>query len=798
MNIFFKYYQILSILIIVPIVAIGLSIIYFMFQLPDDSILKSYKPDVMTRVHASNGDLVKEYSMEYRIFIPIEDIPLSIKNAFLSAEDKNFYKHYGIDPIGIIRAAIKNTTNIFTNRRPEGASTITQQVAKNFLLSDELSISRKIKEALLAIKIENSLSKDRILELYLNQIYLGAGTYGVAAASNRYFKKSLKELNLVEAAYLAALPKAPSRYDPNKNYEKALARRNWVLSRMQINGFISNNTYEQLINLPIKTFINEKKNIFASDYYLEEIRKQIISIFGEDYLYKGGLSVRTSLNTETQLIVDEVLKEGLMAYDKRHGYRGVIGNNTKKEWQEDFAQLKIPNNLFLAKVIELESNSNHPKIEVFQDHKYQLGELSDYKWARKSLQGGYVGPEITNPNQVFSTNDIILVSSEKNNFYSLQQIPEINGGIVVMDPFTGRVFALSGGFDFNQSNFNRVYQAKRQPGSSFKPFVYMSALENGLQPNSLILDAPFVVDQGSGLGKWKPENYGKKFYGPTTLRRGVESSRNLMTIRIAQYLGMENISEVANRTGIMNDMPPVLSMALGAGETTLIQLTSAYSSFLNGGYKVEANLIDRIQDRRGKNIFINESSQCLNCNDPFIQDSPQPNLVNLSEKIFDDVKAYQMVSILKGAVDRGTGRKTKINGIEIAGKTGTTNNNTDAWFIGFTSDLIIGIYTGFDIPRSLGKRETGSSIAVPIFKNFVTKYYKDKPVLPFTIPKGIELIKIDYNSGKISNILNSNETIYEAFGMNDSLNLNKKTLIGSDGFQIIQIEESLEDEFVIY
>ena len=367
-----------------------------------------------------------------------------------------------------------------------------------------------------------------------------------------------------------------------------------------------------------------------------------------------------------------------------------------------------------------------------------------------------------------------------------------------MDPYTGRVLALSGGFDFNLSNFNRVIQAKRQPGSSFKPFVYMAALENGLQPNSLILDAPFVVDQGTELGKWKPENYGKKFFGPSTLRRGIENSRNLMTIRIAQYLGMDKVVEIAERTGIMNDMPPVLSMALGAGETSLIKLTSAYASIVNGGKKIEASLIDRIQDRRGKNIFLQNFSECKNCKDPYIEELPKPLLIDNSKILFDEAHSYQMVSILKGAVDRGTGKKTKIEGIEIGGKTGTTNNNTDAWFIGFTSDLIIGIYAGFDIPGSLGRRETGSSVAVPIFKDFLSDHYFDKPILPFTIPKGIELVKINYDTGKISNEFNKSKTIYEAFSKSDNLSLDNKTLIGREGFQIIQIENNYEEEFVIY
>ena len=793
-----QYIKLIISLTLFLIIIMAGFIAYFFFQLPDDSMLQKYKPNVMTRIHASNGDLVKEFSREYRIFIPINDIPENVKNAFISAEDKNFYRHFGVDPSGILRAFIKNVSNIFTDKRPEGASTITQQVAKNFLLSDELSITRKIKEGLLALKIERTLSKDRILELYLNQIYLGSGTYGIAAASNRYFKKSLSDLTIPEMAFLAGLPKAPSRYNPNKNYKKAFDRRNWVLNRMYANNFINNIELDSYKKTPIKTYLNANNRIFANDYYLEEIRRKIISIYGEDYLYNGGLSVRSSLNTEIQSIADESLKVGLLNYDKRHGYRGPIENNISSEWHIEYLNKVLPHNFLVAKIKSFDDKNNETKLDVVLDGKIITGILSNFKWARKSLSDGFVGPEIKNANEIFSVNDIIYVSRDTDSKYKLQQIPKINGGIVVMDPYTGRVLALSGGFDFNLSNFNRAIQAKRQPGSSFKPFVYMAALENGLQPNSLILDAPFVVDQGTELGKWKPENYGKKFFGPSTLRRGVENSRNLMTIRIAQYLGMDKVVEIAERTGIMNDMPPVLSMALGAGETSLIKLTSAYASFVNGGKKIEASLIDRIQDRRGKNIFLQNFSECKNCKDPYIEELPKPLLIDNSKTLFDEAHSYQMVSILKGAVDRGTGKKTKIEGIEIGGKTGTTNNNTDAWFIGFTSDLIIGIYAGFDIPGSLGRRETGSSVAVPIFKDFLSNHYFDKPILPFTIPNGIELVKINYDTGKISNEFNKSKTIYEAFSKSDNLSLDNKTLIGREGFQIIQIESNYEEEFVIY
>ena len=779
------------------------TIIYFLNLLPNYESLENYKPNVMSRVHAADGKLIREFSREYRIFIPIEDIPENVKLAFIAAEDKNFYTHYGVDLMGILRAAINNTANIFTNKRPQGASTITQQVAKNFFFSDELALSRKIKEALLAIKIESALEKNRILELYLNQIYLGSGAYGVGAASNRYFSKNLHELSISDSAYLAALPKAPNNYHPVRNYEAALNRRNWVLARMLKNDFIKQDIYELEVQKPIDYNIKRYASKFTSDYYLEEIRRRVIDLFDEADLYGGGLSIRTSLDTESQSMAIKSLQKGLKSYDKRHGYRGVIANYDQDNWL-DYAKknFKIPEDYLFARVQSFAGKDvvveiDNSKLKFFDDDA--IISIDNYRWARKYISDYYIGPKINNPNDVFKINDIIYISIGKENRLILEQIPKINGAIVVMDPYSGRVLALSGGFDFKLSNFNRASQAKRQPGSAFKPFVYLSALENGLKPNSLILDAPFVVDQGEKLGKWKPENYGKKFYGPTPLRKGIENSRNLMTIRIAQYLGMNKVSEIADRSGIMNNMPEVLSMSLGAGETTLLNLTSAYSSFANGGLKVEPVMIDRIQDRRGKNVYKFNFGKCALCQQPFLSEVPNPQFKSSFKQIFDSVESFQIVSMLQGAVERGTGRRTKINGLEIAGKTGTTNSNTDAWFIGFTSDIIVGVYAGFDKPSSLGKTETGSSVAVPIFKEFISNYYLDKRNIPFKIPQGIELIRTDIDTGEIkSNQINS-KTIYEAYRKNDKLLSNKKTLVGKDGFQIIQIDEIVgSDEFVIY
>ena len=771
------------------------SIIILSVNLPDYTHLKNYKPSILTRVHNSSGELVKEYSNQYRVFIPIDAVPDIIKFAFISAEDKNFYNHSGIDPLGIVRAFVNNMKNIFTDRRPQGASTITQQVAKNFLLSDELSLTRKIKEAILAIKIETAFSKNRILELYLNQIYLGSGTYGIAAASSKYFNKPIQKISIEEAAYLAALPKAPSNYHPVKNYEKAIARRNWVLNRMYANKLINEIEYNTSLKKKLVISKNNVNKKYSSDYYSEEVRRKIIDIFGEYELYNGGLSIRTSLDSNLQNIVTRALQKGLIAYDRRHGYRGPIENIDFKDWYSYVSNKYTKPTLFdYARIIKI--NSNEIKVENQNQEHFNIN-IKGHDWLRKYISSNYVGTKITNFNEVFKVNDIIYFSKNIKNQYQIEQIPKINGAVIVMDPYSGRVLAMSGGFDFRLSSFNRAIQARRQPGSAFKPFVYLAALENGFQPNTMILDAPFVIDQGERLGKWKPENYGKKFYGPSPLRKGIENSRNLMTIRIAQYLGMEKISEIANRSGILEEMPNILSMALGAGETTLIDITKAYTAFANGGIKINPIFIDKIQDRRGKTIYKADLAKCIDCLKPYSEINTKPTIIDKEELIFSPPHAYQITSMLKGAVDRGTGKKTKFSGIEIAGKTGTTNNNTDAWFIGYTSDLIIGVYTGFDKPLSLGKRETGSSVAVPIFRGIMNEYLSKKNSLPFRVPQGIELIKTDINTGKI--VINDNaNTIYEAFGKNDKMNPFGETLVGSEGFVPIQVNEISEDINLVY
>jgi len=728
---------------------------YFSSDLPDYKILASYKPPISSRVHSGEGQLIAEYALQKRLFIPYESVPKNVIYSFLSAEDKNFFSHPGVDAKSITRAIVKNLKNIYSEKRLEGASTITQQVAKNFLLTSEVSIKRKIKEAILAFRIERAYSKERIMELYLNQIYLGEGTYGVAAASLEYFDKAVSDLNYEEAALLAALPKAPSKYNPYKSIKRAKIRRNIVLKNLYENSYINKNEYENLIGKEIKTKKRKIKLFEEANFYSEEVRRIVSDTYGYDNLYKGGLSIRTPLNSVYQIAALKALREGLEEYDKRHGWRGPIINLDKIEWQNN-TQNFIPDkslNWKLAKVIDVDKLTL--KIET-ENKEIGFIDFKNIGWTRKKSF-----------EELLELNDIIYVSKIKNNKWNLKQLPKINGAIVVMDPYTGRVLAMAGGFSFKLSEFNRATQAKRQPGSAFKPIVYAAALENGFTPSTLVLDAPFVMDQGEGLKTWKPENYGKKFYGPSTLRTGIEKSRNLMTVRVAQKVGFNKISKITNSFGIYNDVPELLSVSLGSAETTLIQLTNAYCTFVNGGKKVTPIFIDRIQDRRGKTIFNADKRKCVGCEEISYLKDEIPTIQDDREQIISPETAYQITSMLEGVIKRGTGRKLRNLNLPLAGKTGTTNKNMDAWFLGFTSKLVIGAFIGFDEPTSLGKYETGAKAALPIFKKFATKIIKKKDALPFKVPKGINLVMVDAETGLRPNS-NTKKVIYESFKTEDN------------------------------
>ena len=723
----------------------------FSNNLPDYKYLKNYKAPVSSKIYSGSGELIQDFSSEKRIFIPYNSIPKIVINSFLSAEDKNFFTHPGIDAKGVLRAIFKNISNILNSKRLEGASTITQQVAKNFLLTNEVSLQRKLKEAILAFRIERSLSKERILELYLNQIYLGQGSYGIAAASLEYFDKSVDELNYEEAALLAALPKAPSRYNPYKNKKIAKFRRDLVLKNLLENKYINEKKFNDLKSKNI--ILKKRKKIFLEDsrYYVEEVRKDIIEQLGYNKVYKEGLNIKTPLNLRLQEIASSALRNGIEDYDKRKGWRGPIQNIdlSNQNWKKS-----IKNNLEkkigweIAKVLKIDYSG----IEIETENN-KVGKINQNSidWIKPKENG-----------KKFRIGDLIYVKQTNDSFYDVKQIPSVNGAIVVMDPYTGRVLALSGGFSFKKSEFNRATQALRQPGSAFKPFIYALALENGYSPSTLILDAPLVLKQGTDLKMWKPENYGKKFYGRLTLREGLEKSRNLMTVRISQDLGLNKIINLSKKLGIYENPNEILSISLGSAETTLLKLTSAYCSFVNGGKLVNPKLIDRIQDGEGNTIFKTEDRYCENCKNISFLSDEVPMIKDNFKQIFSAQTAYQITSILEGASKRGTAKKLKDLNLDIAGKTGTTNKNTDTWFIGFTSDLVVGVYVGYDEPRTLGKFETGAKTAMPIFKSFIKKAVKKENTRPFKIPENITLMVVDSKTGKKVNFA-SKQTIIESF-----------------------------------
>ena len=754
-----------KILILLITVGLGLfvSIIVILWtysnKLPDYKFLKNYKPPVSSKLYSGGGELVSDFSSEKRIFVPYNTIPKKVIHAFLSAEDKNFFSHPGVDARGIIRAVLRNISNIIYEKRLEGASTITQQVAKNFLLSNEVSLNRKIKEAILAFRIERALSKERILELYLNQIYLGQGAYGIASASLKYFDKPISKLDYAEASLLAALPKAPSKYNPFKNIDLAKRRRDLVIKNLYDNSYIGYKKYKKLLNTKIT--LKKRKKIYLEDarYYVEDVRKFIVEKYGFDRVYKQGFNIKTPINLDIQTIATQSLRDGLIQYDKRKGWRGpLLNKKDTNNWNNDLKKYHLEKSIGWNLAIIKKINKFFVEIETDQKIAGKI-EYQDVSWTKKELD------------KLFKVGDIVYVNKIKDNIFSLKQLPKANGGIVVMDPFTGRVIAMSGGFSFKRSEFNRATQATRQPGSAFKPFIYALALENNFTPSTLILDAPIVLDQGEDLKKWKPENYGKKFYGPSTLRTGLEKSRNLMTVRIAQELGIKKITTFSKQLKIYENPEELMSISLGSAETTLLKLTTAYCSFINGGKLIEPIFVDRIQDSEGNTIYNSEKRVCKKCNEISFLGEEIPKITDNFPQIFSAETAYQVTSMLEGAIQRGTGRKLKDLNLDLAGKTGTTDENNDAWFVGFTSNLVVGVYVGFDEPKSLGRYETGSKTALPIFKAFIKNAVKKKDARPFKVAKNIKMMVIDLITGKKANF-GSKKTIIEAFKKNRLENIN--------------------------
>ncbi len=741
--------------VVLGLVAVGIYVYELTSDLPSVDALNNYSPPVTTRVYAGDGTLIGEFARERRIFVPIGFVPPLVIKAFVSAEDKNFFTHPGIDPSGIVRAAINDVFNVLEHRRLEGASTITQQVAKNFLLNSDVKFSRKIREAVLAVRIDATYSKPKILELYLNEIFLGQNSYGVAAAALNYFGKSLDQLDVAQAAFLAALPKAPSNYDPRTNYQAALDRRNWVIGQMADNGYITREQAREAMAEPLKTQIRPLgSQVQDADYFVEEVRRQLYAKYGEHELYDGGLQVRSTLDTRLQNIAVNALRAGLVRYDRRHGWRGAVSNiDVSGDWKDAVASAGNQSGIDSWRVAVVLGYGGDKSVRIGfangSTGEIPFGELA---WARPEIKkSATVGPAPTQPQQVVKVGDLIYVEPlDKSGTYGLRQVPEVNGAIVVMDPHTGRVLALSGGFSFASSQFDRAMQAMRQPGSAFKPFVYAAALDNGYTPTSKILDAPFVISQGAGLPVWAPENFEKKYIGLATLRRGIELSRNLMTVRLAHDVGMDKVIQYPVRFGVYDHLEPFLANALGASETTVLRLTTGYAEFVNGGKKINPTLIDRIQDRNGKTIYKHDTRICEDCNSPTWHGQDEPLLADNHEQIIDATTAYQIVSLLEGVVQYGTGVSVKAVGKPLAGKTGTSNDSKDTWFVGFSPDLAAGVFVGFDDPRTLGKLEQGATCAAPIFRDFMEGALADEPATPFRIPGGIDLIAVNRVTGEPS------------------------------------------------
>jgi penicillin-binding protein 1A len=788
----------LSVLAVIGAVTAFGGILYIFYHygrdLPDYQVLAHYEPPVATRVYAANGQLIAQYAREDRLFLPVSAMPKNVINAFLVAEDKNFYHHGGVDFTGIARAALFDLRHLGTDRRPVGASTITQQVAKNFLLTNEVSIERKIKEAILAFRIERAFSKNQILELYLNEIYLGMGSYGVASASEAYFDKPLNELTLPEAAYLAALPKAPNNYNPFYHEAAALDRRNWVIGRLHEEGYITAEEAKAAQAEPLGVKKKSDTLTVTAAYFTEEVRRFLADRYGTDMLYDGGLQVFTTLDPKLQAYAEKSLRNGLIAYDQTHGWRGPIRKIRVDAWQEDLNVLNVPLGVPTWRLAAVLDVADDHAVIGLRDGTTGTIPFEQMKWARKNLPDQRFGLPPKSVSDVLEKGDVIAVEKVKDDAadetYALRQVPDVGGALVALDPHSGRVRALVGGFDYDSSQFNRATQAQRQPGSAFKPFVYAAALEDGFTPSSLVLDAPFVLDQGPGLPKWKPDNYSHDYYGPSTLRRGIEKSRNLMTVRLAQNIGMDRVVDISRRFGIDDHLQPLLSMSLGAGETTVLKLANAYGMLDNGGKKITPALIERIQDRRGRTIYKRDTRPCPGCSNVAWQGptTREPMLTDDRERVLEATVAYQITSMMEGVIERGTGVGARSIGKPVAGKTGTSDDAFDAWFMGYSPNLVCGVFVGFDQPRTLGPNEQGATVAVPIFRDFMTEALSDQPSVPFAVPPGIRLVRVNHDTGRPAKPGDTN-VILEAFRTDMKVSRPDRSVLDGSS-EVVQSETS--------
>ena len=749
-------------------VALTVGAIFWIYSrdLPSHEQLAQYAPKTISRIYSGEGKLIDEFAEERRIFVPIEDIPAQVKEAFISAEDKNFYTHPGYDPVGMAKAAYAAVVSGGKNMR--GASTITQQVMKNFLLSSDRSIERKIKEVVLAARVSHTLSKDKVLELYLNEIDLGFLSFGVASAAQTYFNKSLDQLTLAEAAYLAGLPKAPYGYHPVKNRQAAIERRNYVLREMLQNGYVTQAAYDEAVAEPLRTvqngdFPSWRRSMPPRDYFTDEVRRQLSAEFGQDQFFTGGLAIRATIEPRLQKVAARALQKALEQYDRGRGvWRGTRQTvpaaklASEADWRAALAEAEVPRDVegwYPAVVLALNDTDARIGIEGVEDTAAgNWIPAKDVQWARKRLADGKLGPKARVASDLVEVGDVVMVrqmTDDKTGAFvrwTLRQVPEVQGGFMAMDVNTGRVISMQGGFSYQSSVFNRATQAQRQPGSSFKPFVYAAALDSGFTPATIVVDEPITLNTPQGL--WTPKNASGKFYGPTPMRTGIEQSRNLMTIRIAQDIGMDTVAKYAEKFGVYDRLVPFLANSLGAQETTLFKMVAAYAMFANGGERVEPTLVDRVQDRYGRTIYRHDRSVCENCDQATLPAGASPTIQTNRERVMDAITAYQLTSMMEGVVKRGSGRGVQLP-VPVAGKTGTTNDAKDVWFIGFTSNIVAGCYLGYDTPRTLGENAFGGTLCVPVFNEFMQEAVKEFGGTEFAVPPGGHFVNIDRFSGAI-------------------------------------------------
>lgn len=753
--------------IAVVALSIGAVLYIYSYDLPSHESLAQYQPPTISRIYSREGRIIDEFAKERRLFVPAEEIPDLVKQAFISAEDKNFYQHAGYDARGIAAAFVEAVRSRGQNVR--GASTITQQVMKNFLLSGDRQIERKIKEIILATRIEETLDKDSILELYMNEIFLGQNSYGVAAAAQTYFNKTLSELAPHEAATLASMPKAPSQFHPVRRKERLLSRRDFVLKEMKENGYITEDVYEIEVAKPLLSVQNGDYDSFRSalpsrDYFTDEIRRQLSRDFGEEEFFTGGMAVRATLDPELQNVAATALRHALEKYDRDQGiWRGTGKTistellNDEAAWREALREVEVPRDIDLdgkwhpAVVLFVGNRDARIGIEgVPDDADGHFINPADVTWARKQLEDDELGPQAKVAGDLLREGEVVLVrevKDEDGNFerWSLRQVSEVQGGFMAMDVNNGRVLAMQGGFSYEQSVFNRATQARRQPGSSFKPFVYAAALDSGYSPATIVIDAPIEIDTPEGL--WRPKNSSDKFYGPTPLRTGIEYSRNLMTIRLAKEIGMETVADYAERFGVYDDMNPFLANSLGSEETTLYKMVAAYAMFANGGERVEPTLVDRVQDRAGQTIYRHDQRSCEDCAFAELAADSSPRITSNRERVMDAITAYQLTSMMRGVVDRGSASRAINLDVPAAGKTGTTNEAKDVWFVGFTNTMVAGCYIGYDTPTPLGRNTFGGNTCGPVFNEFMQAAVEKYGGGAFRVPPGGQFINIDRFSG---------------------------------------------------